>query len=74
VTWFAPDLEPLLAIAVATLDKDGTLIEANAGFLKLIDGEAPQAIGAQAGFSFNPILQPSCARWEVPRGKSTGGC
>jgi two-component system cell cycle response regulator len=58
VTWFAPDLEPLLAIAVATLDKDGTLIEANAGFLKLIDGEAPQAIGAQAARFF---IQPDFA-------------
>jgi two-component system cell cycle response regulator len=58
MTWFAPELEPLLAIAVAMLDNDGTLIEANAGFLKLIEWEGPQAIGARAARFF---IQPDFA-------------
>ncbi len=58
VPWFAPELEPLLAVAVAALDKDGTLIEANAGFLKLIDLDGPQPIGARVGRFF---IQPDFA-------------
>jgi two-component system cell cycle response regulator len=33
--WIAPELQPLLAIVMAVLDENGTLIEANAGFLRL---------------------------------------
>jgi two-component system, cell cycle response regulator len=40
VGWFAPELEPLLAIAIATLDEEGRLIEANAGFLRVVGVEA----------------------------------
>jgi two-component system cell cycle response regulator len=58
MSWFAPELQPLLAIAVATLDARGTLIEANAGFLKLIDAIAPQPIGANVARCF---IQPDLA-------------
>ncbi len=40
--WWAPDLDPLLAVATATLDDSGALIAANAGFLRLVD---PQRAG-----------------------------
>jgi len=39
VTWYASELEPLLAIAVALLDENGSLLEANAGFLRIIEAE-----------------------------------
>lgn len=45
MAWFNPELEPLLAVAAATLDGDGLLIEANAGFLRLIHAEGQQPIG-----------------------------
>jgi len=48
VAWITPELAPLLAIAAASLDQDGILLEANAGFMRLINGEAPQQIGAHA--------------------------
>ena len=46
--WFSPYFEPLLAVAAATLDEDGILIEANAGFLRLIDvgGQQPTDVHA----------------------------
>ena len=37
MTGIAPELAPLLAVVAATLDENGTLIEANAGFLRLIE-------------------------------------
>ena len=43
--WFAPELGPLLAVVTATLDEKGTLIQANAGFLRLIKMEGQQPIG-----------------------------
>ena len=42
--WFAPELEPLLAIATATLNEGSELIEANAGFLKLINAEGARRL------------------------------
>ena len=33
---FAPDLDMLIAVAVATIDRTGLLIDANAGFLRLV--------------------------------------
>ena len=46
VAWFASELEPLLAIAAATVSEDGTLMEANAGFLKLLSSVKPPEVGA----------------------------
>ena len=37
MTWYAHELEPLLAVAAASVTSAGTLVEANAGFLHLID-------------------------------------
>lgn len=50
--WFSPYFEPLLAVATATLDQNGTLIEANAGFLRLIAIEGQQPIGALVNHFF----------------------
>ena len=43
--WIAPELQALLAIAAAVLGEDGTLIEANDGFLRLIKTAEPEPIG-----------------------------
>jgi hypothetical protein len=53
--WFPPELEPLLAVAAAALDEDGTLVEANAGFLHLIKPWMPQPIGTDVSRFF---IQP----------------
>jgi two-component system cell cycle response regulator len=79
VPWFAPELETLLAVAAAVVGKDGTLIEANAGFLRLIDVDGPQPIGARVGrFFIQPdfaTLARACggADGEVHRGPMTVG-
>ena len=56
--WFAPELEPLLAVAAATLDRDGRLLEANAGFRRLIDMGGTQSPGACVAHFF---IQPDFA-------------
>jgi two-component system cell cycle response regulator len=50
----APELRPLLAVAVAVLDESGALIEANAGFLRLIAGEDLPAGARVARFFIQP--------------------
>ena len=55
---FARDLQPLLAVAAATMNEDGTLIEANAGFLRIVKLEGLDPIGAQVSQFF---LQPNFA-------------
>ena len=76
---FAPELEPLLAIAAAALDESGALIKANAGFLKLINAQRPQPIGADVARFF---IQPDFAAFvrahagddgEIHRGLLTMG-
>lgn len=52
MAWFNPELQPLLAVAAATLDGDGILIEANAGFLRLIKTAQKQPIGVSAAQFF----------------------
>ncbi|MGA9015807.1 MAG: GGDEF domain-containing protein [Acetobacteraceae bacterium] len=56
--WFASELEPMLAIAAAVLDEGGTLIEANAGFLRLVSLEGAQPIGQRIPLFF---IQPDFA-------------
>jgi len=56
--WYSDDIQPLLSVVAATLDQDGTMIEANAGFLKLLGDEAPPALGARVSESF---IQPDFA-------------
>ena len=58
MAWFPTYVEPLEAVAAATLAGDGTLLEANAGFLRLMatDGQSP--IGAPAAHVF---IQPAFA-------------
>ena len=56
--WFARDLEPLLSVVAATLNEDGTLIEANAGFLRIIKLEGHDPAGVHAARYFR---QPNFA-------------
>ena len=58
MTWFGPHLERMLAVVAATLDEDGTLLEANDGFLRLFLVEGVQSIGARADQFF---IQPNFA-------------
>jgi len=69
VPWFAPELEPLLAVAVAALDENGALIEANAGFLKLVIMEGPQAVGVRVARFF---VQPDFATFVRALGGADG--
>jgi len=69
VPWFAPELDPLLAVAVATLDENGALIEANAGFLRLVKVEGPQAVGACVARFF---VQPDFATFVRALGGADG--
>ncbi len=54
--WITADLAPLLAIAMATLDEGGVLVEANAGFMRVIGHAGPMPPGFPAARFF---LQPS---------------
>jgi len=58
VAWFATYVEPLQAIAAATLALDGTLLEANAGFLRLMANDGSPPIGGAAAHIF---VQPAFA-------------
>lgn len=77
--WFAPELDPLLAVVAATLDANGTLIEANAGFLRLIKTEGQQPIGLSAARFFQQpdftalIGMPAGTDGEIHRGLLTMG-
>jgi diguanylate cyclase (GGDEF)-like protein len=53
---FPSELQPLLAIVAATLDLNGVMMEANAGWLRLLGLESSQAIGAAAAPFF---VQPN---------------
>ncbi len=77
--WIGAELLPLFAIAMAVLDENGVLLEANAGFLRLIHGEAMLQPGAPAARLFQ---QPTFsalsgatadAQGEVHRGLLTVG-
>lgn len=56
--WLAPHLHKLLAIAAATIDENGRLIEANRGFLRLIETDNPLPAETQVAQFF---IQPSFA-------------
>lgn len=58
MTWITPELESLLAVTAVALDEDGVLIEANAGFLRLIKKATEEAVGARMPHFF---LQPDFA-------------
>jgi two-component system, cell cycle response regulator len=68
VAWIAAELQPLLAVVAAVLDEDGTLIEANAGFLRLACAE-PKEIGACVARFF---IQPDFAMLIGGRGGANG--
>ncbi len=79
MSWLAPELNPLLAVVAATLDGNGTLIEANAGFLRLIKTEGRQPIGLSAARFFRQpdfaalTGMPAGADGEIHRGLLTIG-
>jgi diguanylate cyclase (GGDEF)-like protein len=66
---FATELQPLLAVAAATLDCDGVVIEANAGFSRLLGLEASQTIGALAAPFF---VQPNFSMLAHLQGGANG--
>ena len=49
---FAVDLDSLLTVAAAVLDANGVLLEANAGFVRLLPGDCTQPIGGRVGRFF----------------------
>jgi len=55
---FPVDLEALQTVAAAVLDEDGVLLEANAGFLRLLPPGLAKPIGSRVGRIF---IQPSFA-------------
>ena len=72
----APDLEPLLAVAAATLDESGRLIEANAGFLRLVGPGGFQSDALVARFFIQPdfaalVATPAGANGEIHSGLLT---
>lgn len=77
--WFAPELEPLLAVVTATLDEKGTLIQANAGFLRLIKMDGQQPIGQSVARFFQQpdfailVGMPAGADGEIHHGLLTMG-
>jgi two-component system, cell cycle response regulator len=73
VPWFGSYFEPLLSVAVATLDEDGTLIEANLGFLRLIKVEGQEPIGARMNRFFAQRDFSTLIRGEIYHGLLTMG-
>jgi diguanylate cyclase (GGDEF)-like protein len=69
MAWFPAEFDHVLSLALATLDEQGTLIEANAGFLKLISITAQQPIGARVGRFF---VQPNFAALIASRADADG--
>jgi diguanylate cyclase (GGDEF)-like protein len=53
--WFPIEFHDLLAVATAAIDENGTLLEANAGFLRLVDAPGQTATGLNAAQFF---IQP----------------
>ncbi|MBK7421788.1 MAG: hypothetical protein IPJ48_01095 [Propionivibrio sp.] len=75
MTGIAPELAPLLAVVAATLDEDGTLIEANAGFLRLIEIQGLSPGSADVAQCFiQPDFATLVGRNRAPMAKSTAGC
>jgi signal transduction histidine kinase len=64
VSWIVPELEPFLAIAAAVLDGDGTLIEANSGFVRLLQIVGPAPIGERVDRFF---IQPDFSTLQLAR-------
>lgn len=56
--WWAPHAQQLLAVVAATVSDVGELIDANDGFLRLIDANAPPAPGSNVATLFR---QPDLA-------------
>lgn len=77
--WHSPELDPLLAVVTATLDEKGILVQANAGFLRLIKLEGQQPIGQSVVRFFRQpdfaalARMPAGADGEIHRGLLTMG-
>jgi len=74
-----PALDPLLAVARATLDENGLLLNANQGFLRLIDASEPASRKhSVAHFFIQPnfatlVRSPASDKGEIYRGRLTIG-
>ncbi len=68
---FDVDLDALLTVAAAVLDADGVLLEANAGFLRLLPATCAPPIGARIGRYF---LQPRFAALAAPAHNEDSQC
>lgn len=66
--WFSPELEPLLAVVTATIDRDGRLLQANAGFRRLVSANGPDPIGTRVNRFF--IQPPFSALLDAPADSS----
>lgn len=55
MSWLPPELQFLTVVAAATLDESGKLIDANAGFVRLVQAPGLKPIGPSVGEFF---LQP----------------
>ncbi len=79
MTWIPPDLDALLTVAAATLDQNGTLLRANAGFLRLVERGGSSPLGdSVAECLIQPdfatlMATPAGADGEVHRGLLTIG-
>lgn len=65
MAWFSAEFDHALAVALATLDEQGILIEANAGFLKLISTGKSQPIGTPVSRFFIQPAFTSLARSQI---------
>lgn len=67
---FNPDLADLLSVAAAVLDRDGLVVRANPGFLRLLSDGYRQGIGTKAARFF---IQPSFAMLQGQLAAGTDG-
>jgi diguanylate cyclase (GGDEF)-like protein len=66
MSWISSELQPFLALVAATIHEDGTVIEANAGFLRIAKLGGQDFVGAQAADvfvqpKFVTLVETECA-------------
>ena len=76
VPCISPELDPLLAIAAAVLNENGELMEANAGFARLVRYRTLQGPirTTWLASSFSQVSPRSSVPARVPMGWFTMGC
>ena len=68
---FAAELQPLLTVVAAVLDRNGVLLEANAGLLRLLPASVASPIGTRIARFF---IQPNFAALMAAVGDEDAGC